>query len=429
MRKIPLTTKSFAIPLALALLICVGAAEAGLWAYTLTGASFNLATASFRINPNFTDPSAGSSSAQIAVIQAAATEWDLAGGSNFSFEYQGTTTNTKVANDGLNSVFYVPMDGNGALAVCYWWSNGGNTTGFDVSFFDKDGTYDFIWATSPAWNQFDIQSVATHELGHALGLAHSSVAGSTMFATATPGSVSLRTLHVDDIAGIQALYGQAPPPVPTIMAITPARGWVDGGETVTISGTDFAPGAIVVLLDGLAATNVTVVTSSTLTCTTPPGQGQRTVDVSVMSGSHMDTLQGGYTYDTLRSVSGYGLVYMWNQMECLVPEDSGKFFRAVLSTSPGSVPMSLVDPFDTRVFPLTWSKTLHWSLYDELFDLPYWSNTISYLDAGGHNFFKIWGLNDPQYAGLELHTCFFVVDPTAPSQMSTISNAVTVAYQ
>ena len=51
---------------------------------------------------------------------------------------------------------------------------------------------------------FDLVTVAAHEIGHALGLAHSGVLDATMYAFHTGLD---RTLAADDIAGIQALYG------------------------------------------------------------------------------------------------------------------------------------------------------------------------------------------------------------------------------
>jgi hypothetical protein len=51
---------------------------------------------------------------------------------------------------------------------------------------------------------YDLQTVALHEIGHALGMAHSSSYGVTMYPAYT---TSRRTLSADDIAGIQAIYG------------------------------------------------------------------------------------------------------------------------------------------------------------------------------------------------------------------------------
>jgi peptidoglycan hydrolase-like protein with peptidoglycan-binding domain len=59
----------------------------------------------------------------------------------------------------------------------------------------------------PEAGQFDLTTVAIHEFGHALGLNHSSVAGSVMEPFyAGPR----RVLHGDDIAGILSIYGGYP---------------------------------------------------------------------------------------------------------------------------------------------------------------------------------------------------------------------------
>lgn len=52
----------------------------------------------------------------------------------------------------------------------------------------------------------DLQSIATHESGHFLGLAHSSDVTATMFSQYQSGDRSFRTLGADDAAGICAVY-------------------------------------------------------------------------------------------------------------------------------------------------------------------------------------------------------------------------------
>jgi len=56
---------------------------------------------------------------------------------------------------------------------------------------------------------FDLYTVLLHEMGHALGLGHSSSPEAVMFGSYTGGR---RELALDDILGIQSIYG--PPPVP-----------------------------------------------------------------------------------------------------------------------------------------------------------------------------------------------------------------------
>ena len=84
----------------------------------------------------------------------------------------------------------------------------GGTIGGDVH-FDIDRN----WVDDPndTMAGFDFFTVALHELGHSLGLGHSTVDGSVMEAIYDG---TRRTLTADDIAGIQALYGAAPAAVP-----------------------------------------------------------------------------------------------------------------------------------------------------------------------------------------------------------------------
>ena len=82
----------------------------------------------------------------------------------------------------------------------------------------------FPWSVSDAGgnDRFDVQSIATHEIGHLLGLSHSALgeteligtgrrviaAEAVMFPIAfTRGNISDRTLRADDIAGISDVYG------------------------------------------------------------------------------------------------------------------------------------------------------------------------------------------------------------------------------
>ncbi|KAM7274915.1 hypothetical protein ACFE04_016781 [Oxalis oulophora] len=71
---------------------------------------------------------------------------------------------------------------------------------------DADETWavDFKIEKSP--NAVDLESVAMHEIGHLLGLAHSYVKGAVMFPSLKPRKRKV-DLTVDDIEGVQALYG------------------------------------------------------------------------------------------------------------------------------------------------------------------------------------------------------------------------------
>lgn len=54
----------------------------------------------------------------------------------------------------------------------------------------------------------DLRNVVTHEVGHVIGLDHSSDRQSTMYASGLPGETKKRNLHADDISGLCTLYPQ-----------------------------------------------------------------------------------------------------------------------------------------------------------------------------------------------------------------------------
>ncbi len=120
-------------------------------------------------------------------------------------------------------------------------------TDADIEFNPKE---QFSTSTPPLAGHFDIQSTATHEIGHMLGLNHSGIAHTIMFPFGdTKVTGQQRNLAVDDAAGIAFIY--AAPNFPTL------TGKISGKVTLNGSGifashvvaVDSTTGAAV--LDGL----------------------------------------------------------------------------------------------------------------------------------------------------------------------------------
>jgi hypothetical protein len=72
-----------------------------------------------------------------------------------------------------------------------------------------NSSYPFTTRPAAVVNQSDLQSIATHEAGHFLGMDHASNTSSTMFWNTVPGVIYQRNLSADDIAGISTLYPPA----------------------------------------------------------------------------------------------------------------------------------------------------------------------------------------------------------------------------
>jgi hypothetical protein len=172
------------------------------------------------LNPNNADVS---QDAAEAAIQVAMNVWNTQGGTAFRFAYGGRTSETSTGNDGRSVImFRNTTDGGGALASTYTWTTNNSLVDADIVVWD--GSYKFFTGTSGCSGGVYIEDVASHELGHALGLSHSDQLDATMYPSMGWCSQEWRTLSADDIAGIQSLYGggvstSAPPNPPTALQI------------------------------------------------------------------------------------------------------------------------------------------------------------------------------------------------------------------
>lgn len=111
------------------------------------------------------------------------------------------------------------------------------------------------------------------------------------------GSVNVTVTNPDNQPAVSVggfTYVDPTPPAPALLSVTPSSGPVSGGTPVTLTGTGFSSPATVTF-NGAPASSVVVVSSTTMTCVTPPhASGAVAVTVTIASGSA--ALAGGFTF-------------------------------------------------------------------------------------------------------------------------------------
>lgn len=190
---------------------------------------------SFYINPANSDMS---QNAAISGVQGAMEIWNTQAGTPFRFSYAGQVNTTTLANDSKNIVLFRNESNGNAIASTYTWTSSGKLIDADVVFWD--GAFKFFTSSGCVAGAY-LEDVGAHEMGHAMGLSHSTVAGATM----TPGysgcSTTQRTLESDDIAAARSLYGTSGSTndaSPTVTITSPANGAsVASGTAVAFSGS------------------------------------------------------------------------------------------------------------------------------------------------------------------------------------------------
>jgi hypothetical protein len=197
-------------------------------------------------------------SAWASAIQAAATGWNQ-GGSKFAFTFSASSPHTiSLADLGAGSTL--------ASTRVEFYQSSQQMVRFSMTFNNR-----YTWSTTGQAGQFDVQNIAIHELGHALGLTHpsaSTCAEETMWFSAGAGETKKRSLEAGDKNGLVTLYGAAgttttppppPPPTPAPTVATPVLTYFALATTkpvatkplaIVFRGTSITPTTIEGLLTG-----------------------------------------------------------------------------------------------------------------------------------------------------------------------------------
>lgn len=94
-------------------------------------------------------------------------------------------------------------------------------------------------------------------------------------------------------------YNGAPAAPPTLTAVMPNAGPLAGGTNVTLTGSGYIGGSTSVTFNGVAATNVSVASATSLTCDTPASGSSGLATVVVNNGTSSVTRTDLFTYQSL----------------------------------------------------------------------------------------------------------------------------------
>ena len=174
-------------------------------------------------------------------VQGSFDKWASVAGSRLSFTAGTSNTITASSNDTENIIAWTTSPSNdfssGTLAITFSSFSAGAVSNFkdgDIIFNDRD----FSWG---AGGQGNASSVSLHEIGHFIGLNHTTDMKTVMF----PFDGGLTQLSSDEIAAAQALYpgtnqggtSGTPPTPPPPAPPTPPVASASGSPTSGLPGT------------------------------------------------------------------------------------------------------------------------------------------------------------------------------------------------
>lgn len=115
------------------------------------------------------------------------------------------------APDDQNEVYFADIADSSAIAVTIVWGIFSGPT-FNRQLVEWDQIYDDVtydWSMSGEAGKMDFENIATHELGHSVGMGdlyNSSCAEETMYGYANYGETKKSDLNAGDILGVNKLY-------------------------------------------------------------------------------------------------------------------------------------------------------------------------------------------------------------------------------
>jgi hypothetical protein len=252
------------------------------------------------------DSTLGFATSQAAIDDALAA-WTNIPTSNLILADGGTTSAAQFGPCDLNRITFndpfneitdpsPPPNCSGILAIGGFCSQSATTVVNGTTFQQitvGKVTFNNGWGGCALWTRCNLSEVATHELGHTIGLGHSADSTATMAATAhfDGRCAGLRT---DDINGANFIYPQPGAPAPTASPTS----------TPNASSNNICAGAVVIGATPYSSSTVT--TNATVDASDPVvgcGNGSRSKSVwyrfTAPSNGTLTADTLGSTYDTI----------------------------------------------------------------------------------------------------------------------------------
>jgi predicted Zn-dependent protease len=93
-----------------------------------------------------------------------------------------------------------------ATLTGYYVTQSGDDRIYDADVYTNTSVQLYSSRESGCSSEYDIDGIMVHEVGHVIGIAHSSVSGATMYPSISACNTSARSLAADDIAARDDLY-------------------------------------------------------------------------------------------------------------------------------------------------------------------------------------------------------------------------------